>query len=212
MLVWIDFTCPFCYVGMNRLLPLLKETNLDLKVEIKSFLLHPDVKNGTGYIKNLSEKYNISYEKAENMTYGVINLAKEDDIELDFTKLKELNTLNVHKVVKHFSDSEKLYDLILKIFEKYFLEYKNISNLNVLEDILNELDLDSSNLKEILKDEQYTEKINQDIYQASTFKIESVPVIVLRNGKKYTGSRTKSDYLKIFMEAIGIEKERKENE
>ena len=208
MIVWSDFTCPFCYIGMNRLLPLLKETNLDLEVEIKSFLLNPNAKGGTDYIKGLSEKYNVSYDKAVNMTYGVVNLALEDDIELDFTKLKEVNTINPHKVVKHFADSEKLHDLIITIFEKYFLEYKNIGNLNVLEDILNELELDSSNLKEILEDEKYMDEINKDIYQASTFKVSSIPTTVLKNGKKFTGSRTKSDYLKMLIEAIEVEKER----
>ncbi|WP_099203549.1 DsbA family oxidoreductase [Miniphocaeibacter massiliensis] len=207
MLIWIDFTCPFCYVGMNRLLPLLKETNAKFDVEIKSFLLNPNTKGVHDYIKSLSEKYNVSYDKAENMTYGAVNLALEDDIKLDFKKLREVNTVNAHKLIKHFSQSEKLHDLVLKIYETYFLGYKNINNLNILEDILKELELDSSNLKEILEDSKYLDEINKDMYQASTFKITSVPSIVLENGKKYIGSRSKSDYLKIIMEAIQVEKD-----
>ncbi len=204
MLIWIDFTCPFCYVGMKRLLPLLEEQNKDLGVEIKSYLLNPDLKGVNDYIKSLSEKYGVSYEKAENMTLGATNLAAEDDIKLDFKKLREVNTVNAHKVIKYFSDNDKLYDLVLKIYDKYFLEYKNINNLNVLEDILKELNLEYSNLKEILDETKYNDEINKDMYQASTFNIKSVPSIVLRNGKTYVGSRTKEGYEEIIAEAKEI--------
>ena len=89
MFIWIDFTCPFCYIAMKRLIPLVKDSNLNIDLEIKSFLLNPDLKRKEDYIKNLSTKYNIPYLKAENMTLEVINLAREDNI--NFTKSKFIN-------------------------------------------------------------------------------------------------------------------------
>ena len=96
-----------------------------------------------------------------------------------------------------------------QIYNKFLIknkdiEYKNINNLNVLEDILKELNLEYSTLKEILDETKYNDEINKDMYQASTFNIKSVPSIVLRNGKTYMGSRTKEGYEKIIAEAKEI--------
>ena len=43
------------------------------------------------------------------------------------------------------------------------------------------------------------------MYQASTFKVNSTPTIVLRNGKKYVGSRSNKSYLEIIEEDKSLE-------
>lgn len=205
MLLWIDFTCPFCYIGMKRLFSVIEDNNLNPKLEIQSFLLNPDLKGKQDYIKSLSEKYNVSYEKATDMVLGVVNLALEDDIKLDFNDLRLVSSTNAHILAKYYENDEKYYDLIIKIFEKYFMEKKNINNINILEEIVSELGLSEVNIKEILVDDKFINEINADMYQASTFKVSSTPTIVLRNGKKYVGSRSSESYLKILDEDKGLE-------
>ncbi|QQK07379.1 DsbA family oxidoreductase [Miniphocaeibacter halophilus] len=202
MLIWIDFTCPFSYLGIKKLFSIIEENNYNLNLEIKSFLLNPDLKGKQDYIKSLSEKYNIPYSKAENMAYGATKMASEDNIKLDFKNLRMVSSTNAHKLIKHFENNEKYHSLIIKIFEKYFLEQKNISNINVLEDILAELNIDNSSVKEITENNKYLEEINKDMYQASTFKINSTPTILLRNGKKFIGSRTKEQYIDIIKQSL----------
>lgn len=202
MLIWIDFTCPFSYLGIKKLFSIVEENNLNLNLEIKSYLLNPKLKGKQDYIKNLSEKYNIPYNKAENMAYEATKMALEDDIELDFKNLRMVNSANAHKLIKHFENNEKYHDLIIKIFEKYFLEQRNISNINVLEEILAELNIDNSSVKEIIENNKYLEEINKDMYQASTFKINGTPTILLRNGKKFIGSRTKEQYIDIIEQSL----------
>lgn len=205
MLLWIDFTCPFCYIGMKRLFSVIEENNLNPKLEIQSFLLNPDLKGKQDYIKTLSEKYNVPYETGRDMVRGVENLALEDDIKLDFVDLRAVNSTNAHILAKYYENNEKYYDLIIKIFEKYFLEKKNISNINVLEEIVDELKILEIPIKEILEDSKFIDEINGDMYQASTFKVNSTPTIVLRNGKKYVGSRSNKSYLDIIEEDKSLE-------
>lgn len=205
MLLWIDFTCPFCYIGMKRLFSVIEENNLNPKLEIQSFLLNPDLKGKQDYIKTLSEKYNVPYETGRDMVRGVENLALEDNIKLDFEDLRAVSSTNAHILAKYYENNEKYYDLIIKIFEKYFLEKKNISNINVLEEIVNELKINEIPIKEILEDGKFIDEINADMYQASTFKVNSTPTIVLRNGKKYVGSRSNKSYLEIIEEDKSLE-------
>ncbi|HHX69862.1 MAG: DsbA family protein [Miniphocaeibacter sp.] len=202
MLIWIDFTCPFSYLGIKKLFSIIKDNNYNIDLEIKSLLLNPQLKGKQDYIKSLSEKYNIPYSKAENMAYGATKMALEDNIKLDFKNLRMVSSTNAHKLIKYFENNEIYYDLIVSIFEKYFLEQKNISNINVLEEILTELNLSNFSVKDIIENNKYLEEINKDMYQASTFKINSTPTILLRNGKKFIGSRTEEQYIDIIKQSL----------
>lgn len=204
MLVWIDFTCPFCYIATKRLFSVLEDNNLDPKLEIKSFLINPNLKGKQDYINNLMVKYNISRDSAKNLTDNVVKLALEDNIELNFEKINEVNTKNAHKLIKFFEKDKGYRALILKIFEEYFIGYKNINSIEVLDNILKDLNMDTTKVKDIV-DKIDDAEIEKDIYQASTFKISNTPTILLRNGKKYVGSRNYDEYLNIIKEDIELE-------
>lgn len=197
MLMWIDFTCPFSFISIKRIFSLIEENNLELNLELKAFLMNPNIKGRQNYLENLKTKYNISEKSAKDLTYNVEKLAGEENLNLDFAKLNEVNTKNAHKIVKYFEKDEKYKDLIIKIFEEYFLNHKNINSIAVLEDILENLNLDSKKVKYIVE-EVDDKEIEKDMYQASTFKIENTPTILLHNGKKYIGSRTKEEFLNII--------------
>lgn len=196
MKVWMDFTCPFCLIGLKRMKEALKDSKLE-SFTLSSFRLSPELKDNVNYVENLSKKYNVSMEKAMQMTMGPTNTLKSEGLDVDFSKIDELNTTKAHMLLKNFENDEKYLDLAYEIFTTYFVEAKNINDEKVLQDILNKLKLDG-HVENILNDNTLLRKVEEDRKIANAEGINLIPTIVLSSGEKIEGSQSTENYIEIM--------------
>lgn len=196
MKVWMDFTCPFCLIGLKRMKEALKDSKLE-SFKLSAFRLSPKLKENVNYIESLSKKYNVNMEKAMQMTMGPTNTLKSEGLDVDFSKIDELNTTKAHMLLKNFENDEKYLDLAYEIFTAYFVEAKNINDEKVLQEVLNKLDL-NGDVENILKDDTLLEKVLEDSKIAKSEGINLIPTIVLSSGEKIEGSQSIENYLEIM--------------
>lgn len=196
MKVWMDFTCPFCLIGLKRMKEALKDSKLE-SFKLSAFRLSPELKENVNYMESLSKKYNVSMEKAMQMTMGPTNTLKGEGLDVDFSKIEELNTTKAHMLLKNFENDEKYLDLAYEIFTAYFVEAKNINDEKVLQEVLNKLDL-NGDVENILKDDTLLEKVLEDSKIAKSEGINLIPTIVLSSGEKIEGSQSTENYLEIM--------------
>lgn len=196
MKVWMDFTCPFCLIGFKRMKEALKDSKLE-SFKLSAFRLSPKLKENVNYIESLSKKYNVNMEKAMQMTMGPTNTLKSEGLDVDFSKIEELNTTKAHMLLKNFENDEKYLDLAYEIFTAYFVEAKNINDEKVLQEVLNKLDL-NGDVENILKDDTLLEKVLEDSKIAKSEGINLIPTIVLSSGEKIEGSQSTENYLEIM--------------
>lgn len=196
MKVWMDFTCPFCLIGLKRMKEALKDSKLE-SFKLSAFRLSPELKDNVNYVKNLSKKYNVSMEKALQMTMGPTNTLKSEGLDVDFSKIDELNTTKAHMLLKNFENDKKYLDLAYEIFTAYFVEAKNINDENVLQEVLNKLKLDGD-VEKILNDDTLLRKVEEDRKIANAEGINLIPTIVLSSGEKIEGSQSTENYLEIM--------------
>ena len=196
MKVWMDFTCPFCLIGLKRMKEALKDSKLE-SFKLSAFRLSPKLKENVNYIESLSKKYNVNMEKAMQMTMGPTNTLKSEGLDVDFSKIDELNTTKAHMLLKNFENDEKYLDLAYEIFTAYFVEAKNINDEKVLQEVLNKLEL-NGDVENILKNDTLLEKVLEDSKIAKSEGINLIPTIVLSSGEKIEGSQSTENYLEIM--------------
>ncbi len=196
MKVWMDFTCPFCLIGLKRMKEALKDSKLE-SFKLSAFRLSPKLKENVNYIESLSKKYNVNMEKAMQMTMGPTNTLKSEGLDVDFSKIDELNTTKAHMLLKNFENDEKYLDLAYEIFTAYFVEAKNINDEKVLQEVLNKLEL-NGDVENILEDNTLLEKVLEDSKIAKSEGINLIPTIVLSSGEKIEGSQSIENYLEIM--------------
>lgn len=191
--VWSDVACPYCFIGKKKFEKALRQFpgNDKIKILWKSFQLSPDLKTdpAINMYEYLCESKGINVEEAKEMTYFAGEAARTADIELNFDKVIPANTLNAHILI-HFAGQYNLQNEITdKLFRAHFSEGRNIDDKTVLKDLASESGLDITRLDKAFNDDNFTDKVREDIYEAGQMAIRSVPFFVFNRKYAVSGAQ-----------------------
>lgn len=200
--VWSDFVCPFCYIGKRNMEEALEKSGMKDQVEIvyKSFQLNPEAKKH--YDESIDEiiakKYGMSIEQAQLNNQKIIQAAKNVGLLYNFKDIKPTNTFDAHRL-SHFAKEEGKMDEFTEIMmKKYFIESANISDEDVLLNVIDQIGLDKIKAKEVLDSTRYSEDIKSDIEESSHFGIGGVPFFIFDRKTALSGAQP----VEAFIETI----------
>ena len=200
--IWSDFACPFCYIGKRQFEKALNEFSNKSAVQVvwKSFQLDPTMKYEPGKTMEamLAEKKGISVEEAKRLTGHVTKAAKQVDLAYNLDKAILTNTLLAHQL-SHFAAKHNLQDEAEEaLFKAYFIEGRNIGDIQTLVDIAVGLGLPEKQTRAVLETKSYVHEVKKDIEAANELGIRGVPFFVI--GEKYAVSGAQPATL--FKEAL----------
>ncbi len=172
--VYYDYICPYCYLGTKRILGLSKEFNLT--IEWKGIEIHPEfLPQGQKRSKTLKSK---SFAKT------VYSMAKEDDIEIKLPGFATNSRLTLEG--SEFAKAKgKFLEFHIAVYEAYFLEGKNIGDIEVVLEIGEKAELDKNELKECLEKRIMFDEIGSNKKDAEDNLILGVPTFVFGNFPVY---------------------------
>lgn len=152
--VWSDYSCPFCYIGKSNLDEALKqlERNDDIEVIFKSFELDPKAPKKIDININelIAKKYGMSIEAATDNNNKIIESARQIGLELDFDNLKPTNTFDAHRLSFYAKEENKISEYNEAALRSYFTDGLNISDLQTLLNIADEIGLNKEKARQIL--------------------------------------------------------------
>lgn len=200
--IWSDFTCPFCYLGKRKFELALEQfpNKADIQIEYVSYQLDPNINdqsNKTVY-DMLMEKYGQSFEQVKMMTDQIADQGKEIGLAFHFDKMKHVNTLHAHRLVKLAKKHGKDKELVDLIFKSYFTEGKQIDNKQILIDLAEQLKFDIAEVDETLSMNCYTKAVKNDLETAMEIGIQGVPFFIFN--EKYAISGAQS--VEVFLQAL----------
>ena len=101
--VWLDFRCPFCYIGEKRLKDALEMAGIDAEIEMMSFELDPRVSEEIkgSVAQGLAIKYGMSILEAEANLKRTEEMAKASGLVMKYDTVKDANTFKAHKVLQY---------------------------------------------------------------------------------------------------------------
>jgi len=188
--IWLDFVCPFCYLGKAKFEKALEKFSGKENVDIiyKSFELDPNAsKVSKGTMSELiSKKYGITIEEAEENNKRLTAQAKEVGLQFNLEKAIPTNTFSAHRLLAYAKEIGKDSDLVNLIFKAYFTDAKNISDIDTLVQISKEVGLNEAAVRVILNSDKYTDKVRTDEREAQDIGITGVPFFII--DQKYTVS------------------------
>ena len=196
-----DVVCPWCYIGYNRLIQALKEANIDAEIRWVPFQLHPGIgEEGNDLHQFLEDKY--KSPGAEQMN-NIQKVASEDGLTLNADKVLNMpNTLKAH-LIKQLAREKGLGNKMSEVFfEAYFVNGKDLNNLNTLLDLAVLGGLDRLEIKEYLDNGNGIEELAQE---EERYKMEEgvwvVPAFIFNDDEMIEGAQTVEGFKKFFNDA-----------
>lgn len=200
--VWSDFVCPFCYVGIHRLLLAIEQLPFheNIYIEFKSYELNPNVEKNDmqNVYELLSNRYHLTTEKAQKLYADIEAQAAEIGLECNLDSIQYLNTFDAHRLTKYAAKHSKGNVMAESLLKAYFTESENISDHATLIRISQEIGLNPNQVEDILQTCKYTKSVRLDEEQAQEMGIQTVPFFVFN--EKYAISGAQS--VNVFISAI----------
>lgn len=201
--IWSDFVCPFCYIGKRRLEQALEQFphQDEIKVEYRSYELDPNSpkKIDMSIHEALAKKYNVSVKEAKKMNEDIGAQAKTVGLMYNFDEMKPTNTLDAHRLVKFAATHEKDKEMTEKLLHAYFIEGKDISDLDTLVKLAEGVGLSRPEVSCMLKDDKaYINEVRADEEMAKQIEVRGVPFFVFNRKYALSGAQPVEAFLEVL--------------
>ena len=200
--IWSDYACPFCYIGERKLAAALKQTGMSEQVELefKSFELDPNSPKDYGESINelMAKKYGLSVEQATKANNNIINAAKEVGLNFNFDDLKPSNTFDAHRLSHYAKSQGKENEFLEAAMKSYFVDSKNISDLQVLTAIAIDIGLDKEKTLEVLSSTEFEEQVRADEQKAHTIGVTGVPYFLFDERQAVYGAQPVETFVEVI--------------
>jgi len=185
-----DVICPWCYIGSRRLEQALTPPPEGVTVEVtyRPVLLDPSTpKEGADLRERLRAKYGGDPEK---MFASVEAAAHSSGIPLDFSKVRRTpSTVAAHTLLRHAIAKGTQPALAPALFEAYFLEGRDIGDVDVLAAVAGGHGFDADEVARIVRDEDELSITRREAEQAATSGVRGVPFFVLGQRMAVNGAQ-----------------------
>lgn len=195
IIIWSDFVCPFCYIGIKNLEEALRKKDYsleDLEIEYKSFQLEPGAKyvEGRSYKQAMIERKNASDEEIQQMLDQITVMAERVGLNYDFDRMKLTDTFPAHRLFQYAKEEGKGHEFYDELYEAFFLNGELISDPDFLINIGVKLALDEKRVTEVVHTkEEYAEEVVRDIQEASQVGAQGVPFFVFNEKYGLSGAQ-----------------------
>ncbi|MGG3693440.1 DsbA family oxidoreductase [Heyndrickxia ginsengihumi] len=203
--VWSDFSCPFCYIGKQRLGQAIDQFGHHEQIQIEFHSFELDKNAPTHYDEDfysvLSAKFGITREEAIQMNQSVIELAKSVGLYYQLDTAIPTNTFDAHRLSHFARQYGKQKEMVEAIFRAHFIESKHIGDLSVLLELAVDIGLDRDKTKEMLCSKAHEHDVRNDEETAPKIGVNAVPFVVINHKYAITGAQTADVFLQALHEA-----------
>lgn len=186
---FMDFTCPFSYIGF-AILEKLKDEEVNVDYTWYPYVLD---ENTPVEGKDISTKF--EGKGLEQAFKRITRLGDEYGLKYE-NKNIAYNTARAHRAALFARDSGKLDEFAGKIFRAIFEEGRNVAEKEVLNDIGLEVGLNIVEMNTCIDDGGYEEEMEEAKKMASVYEVESVPTFIVDEKRKVTDLKPYSEFKK----------------
>lgn len=170
--VFSDYVCPWCYLGDNRVKK-LKE-NYDINVKLIHFPLHPETPQEG---RTLMDLFSSGPEEIQIKNMRMHGLMEADG--LPFKDRSHTYNSRLAQEVGTWADTqpggEKIHD---KFYEAYFVDRRNIGDVDVILDVVKSVGLDETAAKAVIDDRSFKDAVDSDWAKSNSYGVTGVPTFV----------------------------------
>ena len=178
--IYSDFICPWCYIGLGRLMQLEKERSVHL--HWNPFLLRPDIPEGGVPLTSI-----LPPERMKRAEAAVREATQAAGLPLNRPELVP-NTHQAHEIGL-LAEARGLDDAYHRVvFTAYFAQAQNIGDPEVLAEIGEKIGMSRDEILETLHTGRYRAEVDRVTAYVFEQGIRSVPNYIFANGKGFSGA------------------------
>ncbi len=203
-----DVVCPWCVVGYKRLQQALAQFP-DLEVELTwhPFELNPGMpEEGQDLTEHIAEKYgSTSAESASNRAY-LAEIGRSLDFTIKFDEGSRIvNTFKAHQLLHWAALEGNQTELDLALFEAYFSHNKNVNDLDVLLQAVQQAGLDREQARSVLEDQRYAATVREKEQYWLSQGVRAVPTMVFNGRYAVSGAREPDELKEVIERSLEIQ-------
>src|SRR5699024_1359264 len=203
--IWSDVMCPFCYIGKRRFEEALAQFDHseDIRVEWKSFQLQPNLQSrpDKNMADHLAQTKGWSTEQIAQMQQRIIDMASDAGLEFNFEDAVVANSLDAHRLAHFAKSQDKGGAAEETLFKAHFTDGKNIDDVEVLTALAESIGLDAEKTRNILKGDQYTKAVKDDIRESQKVGVQGVPFFVFNREYAVSGAQPTQAFLEALQKS-----------
>lgn len=190
-----DVMCPWCVIGYMGLKQALTEIDAEVTASIhwQPFELNPTMPAEGQYLaEHIIEKYGSTTEQSAANRDHISTLGENLGFEFNFREGQRIyNTFKAHQLL-HWLGEEcpaRQTELKLALLEAYFKDGKDVSDTDVLVEVIDQLGLDGTFAKQLLTDQVYGGDVRALQEQWRQLGVSAVPTFVINEQYMMSGGQ-----------------------
>jgi predicted DsbA family dithiol-disulfide isomerase len=194
-----DVICPWCYIGKRRLEKAVAAVNVPVTVRWLPFQLNPTMpKEGISRREYRTKKFG-SWERSLELDARVVEVGKAEGIDFAFDGIERTpNTLDAHRLI-WLAEKQGMQGAVVEaLFRAYFTEGRDISNRQVLLDVVAEGGLDRARAEGVLNGNDGLEAMKEAGALARQLGVEGVPFFIVNGKITLSGAQQPEAILEAF--------------
>jgi predicted DsbA family dithiol-disulfide isomerase len=196
--VFTDYVCPWCYLGDNRVKKI--KDNYNVKVQVVHFPLHPDTPSEG---RTLQDLFGGGPEDIKAKNTHMKGLMEAEG--LPYNERSHTYNSRLAQEIGSWAETQPggsaIHD---KFFEAYFVDCRNVGDVEVIIDVVKSAGLDEQEARAVLAERRFKTAVDADWEKSRSYGVTGVPTFV-SNGQGLVGAQP-YETLQQLMVDVGAEK------
>ena len=193
--VFTDYVCPWCYLGDNRTKKLKQD--YDIAVQLVHFPLHPETPSEG---RTLQELFGCGPEEISAKNTRMKGLMQAEG--LPYNERSHTYNSRLAQEIGKWAETQTGGDAIHdKFFQAYFVDRRNIGDIEVIIDIVNSVGLDALEAQAVIDERRFKDAVDADWEKSGSYGVTGVPTYVSQ-GQGLVGAQP-YEGLQQLMAAVG---------
>lgn len=187
-----DIVCSWCPIGYNNIMTAINNLNIEVDFHFLPFELNPNMADSGELVSDyFSRQFGWNEEKLLSYQRSLVTTAVKSGVCIDFSKRTHYYpTNNAHLLMLWAEKFNKQIELNERLIKAYFKDGQDISNLNVLLDIAEELAFDRQITNTELNSSHLSKELDKKKSRYKTFNISSIPAFIVNESQLISGSNS----------------------
>ena len=186
-----DLVCPWCYLGLRRLLRTLrKRPDILFDLVWRPFLLNPDMpRAGMARADYVVRKFG-GEDRARRLYTTITEIGRADGVMFRFDLIRRTpSSVDAHRLVRWASQFGRASAVVEALFSAHFTDGRDIGDLQVLVAVAAACGLDSGEACAFLLNDLYVDAVHAENLRAHRLGINGVPCFVVGGRQAIAGAQ-----------------------
>jgi predicted DsbA family dithiol-disulfide isomerase len=186
-----DLVCPWCYLGVRRLMRTLRRRpDIQFELTWRPFLLNPDMPRGGMARPDYVVRKFGGEDRARRLYATITEVGRAEGMIFRFDRIRRTpSSIDAHRLVRYAGQFGQANEMIEALFAAHFAEGHDIGDHDVLATIAGTFGMDPLAVRRFLASDQEAEAVHADNLRAHRLGINGVPCFVVDGTHAIAGAQ-----------------------